>query len=150
MRRIHRFAQLPRVEQRLILKAVFLLWGVRIALWALPFRKVNAYVSKRSRSGVANSNAPSLERLAWIMAAAGRMLPGERTCLVRALAGSLLVAGQGYVPTLRLGVARREAGRLDAHAWLECDGRVLVGGGDLHQYAAFPPLPTNGSQHNPN
>lgn len=145
MRRLRKFAQLPPGEQWLLLRAVFLLWAVRVALWSLPFRTVNAFVTRHSRAQTAPMNAPPLERLTWILAAAGTMLPGQRTCLVRALAGSILVGGQGYSPVLRLGVARQAEGKLDAHAWLECEGQVVVGGTDLDRYAAFPPFEKTGS-----
>jgi len=138
MRRLRKFASLPGVERRLILEEVLLLWAVRFSLWVLPFRIVNGYVATHARARRRSRAAVPLDRLAWILGAAGTLLPGKRTCLVRALAGRLLVAGEGYTPTLRLGVARDADGRLDAHAWLECDGRVLVGGGGLDRYTPFP------------
>lgn len=138
MRRLRKFASLPGVERRLIIEEALLLWAVRFALWVLPFRIVNGYVASHARARRMSRAAVSLERLVWILGAAGTLLPGKRTCLVRALAGRLLVAGEGYAPTLRLGVARDTDGRLDAHAWLECDGRVLVGADGLDRYTPFP------------
>jgi hypothetical protein len=138
MRRFLKFTRLPGVEQRLLIRAVLLLWTLRIGLRTLPFRTVNAFVARRSQPRRTPLSPLPLARLIWILAAAGRLLPGSRTCLVRALAGSILVGGQGYSPNLRLGVARTGDGRLDAHAWLECDGQVLVGGTDLDRYSAFP------------
>ena len=31
-----------------------------------------------------------------------------------------------------------DAGEFQAHAWLEADGEVLIGGEELERYAAFP------------
>lgn len=56
---------------------------------------------------------------------------GSPTCLARGLTWQVLAAQGGGYARLRLGVARTNAGRLEAHAWLESGGRVLVGGTSL-------------------
>ena len=57
--------------------------------------------------------------------AAGRVVPGSN-CLSEGLTGWVLLTRAGRRPTLRVGVAK--ARRLEAHAWVECDGAVVVGG----------------------
>lgn len=52
-------------------------------------------------------------------------MPGA-TCLVQALAGMALLARQGHAATLCIGVTKRDAA-FGAHAWVECDGRAVVG-----------------------
>jgi hypothetical protein len=70
---------------------------------------------------------------------AGRLVPGT-TCLVRALAAQALLARRGHASQLRLGVARGSGRAFEAHAWLEQDGRVLVGGPLDGRYVPFPAL----------
>lgn len=49
------------------------------------------------------------------------------TCLVRALAGWLMLRRRGITALVRLGV-RSESGKVSAHAWLVLGQRVLMGG----------------------
>jgi hypothetical protein len=53
--------------------------------------------------------------------------PGA-SCLTQALAAQVLLRREGFDPKLQLGVARDEAGKFIAHAWIECDGRIVIGG----------------------
>jgi hypothetical protein len=43
--------------------------------------------------------------------------------------------------SLRIGVAKGEAGKLEAHAWVESQGRIVIGGlRDLPYFTPLPPL----------
>ena len=48
----------------------------------------------------------------------------------------------GYRPRLQLGVRRQPDGTVIAHAWVEKDGQVLIGGGRadrlLGEFSRFP------------
>jgi hypothetical protein len=44
-----------------------------------------------------------------------------------------------HTPALKIGVRRGAAMSLDAHAWVECDGTVVIGTTPaLTEYAVFP------------
>jgi hypothetical protein len=89
---------------------------------------------------------------------AARFSPGQPSCLPRALALWWLLRRSGIAAELRIG-ARRAAGRLEAHAWVEHAGQVLGDQADVHvRFAAFasqvrpqvatrsmPPTPPAGS-----
>ena len=64
--------------------------------------------------------------------------PRRRRCLVEALVTEALLAAHRVPATLRLGVARRQ-GTLEAHAWLECGGRIVIG--RVPDLDRFVPLP---------
>jgi len=67
----------------------------------------------------------SQERVLWALDVSARR--GVGTCLTRALAAEALLPPSMH-PALVIGVAPcRGASRLDAHAWVEVDGRVVVG-----------------------
>jgi hypothetical protein len=57
---------------------------------------------------------------------ASRCVPGTN-CLTRALATQFLLHCQGCHTGLQIGVAVCDHGRLQAHAWLEYEGKVLIG-----------------------
>ena len=77
----------------------------------------------------------AIDSVAWAVKAAGRRVPGT-TCLAEALVAHSMLLHRGHAPTLRLGVRQSKRPPLDAHAWVECDGIVVVGTSDtLSEYA---------------
>jgi hypothetical protein len=56
---------------------------------------------------------------------------------VQATAAEVMLRRAGERPTLHLGVAPFGAQRIEAHAWLEWNGRVIVGDRDLSRYSAM-------------
>jgi hypothetical protein len=140
MGRLASFLGLPPAERRLIVAAAGLLAGIRIGLWVLPFRRVHAAARSlangpRPRDG----GGPPVERIVWAVGAADRFVP-RTTCLVRALAAQTLLARFGHASQLRLGVAGGSGRLFEAHAWLERDGRVLIGGPVEGRYVPLPAL----------
>ncbi|OFW26916.1 MAG: hypothetical protein A3H97_21950 [Acidobacteria bacterium RIFCSPLOWO2_02_FULL_65_29] len=76
----------------------------------------------------------------WAMSAVARQFPAFRTCLVEALAVHAMLRRRGLPSEMRLGVRTpgSQAASLVAHAWVECDGVVVVGNDrDLPQYAVL-------------
>ena len=82
-------------------------------------------------------------RIGWAVRQSARIVP-KANCLTQALAAQYLLARSGYRSQLRLGVAKDNAGRLLAHAWLLSDGKVVVGGSsrELASFTALPDLDT--------
>jgi hypothetical protein len=138
MGRLGKFAVLSPAERRLLVGTAGLLATVRVGLWVLPFRWVHGAVSvfgRRARSR--DGNAPPVERIVWAVGAASTLVP-RATCLVRALAAQALLARRGYASELRLGVSGGLGRTFEAHAWIERNGRVLVGGPVDARYVPFP------------
>ena len=87
---------------------------------------------------------PSEGRLLSALDRTARRLPFARNCLVRALMAELILGSCEPPLCVTIGV-RRSAGRLEAHAWVEHEGRVLVGEVGVSASsvrAAFVPLLT--------
>ncbi len=107
----------------------------RVALGVFSFQRLQRIVLTLAPSagGRAGGDSRSLDEVGPVVARAGRLVRGN--CLPQALAGYMLLAWRGQSPQLRVGVSKGRSGRLVAHAWLECAGRVVVGeDGDLSQY----------------
>ncbi|MCS3665205.1 hypothetical protein GGP90_000831 [Salinibacter ruber] len=80
-------------------------------------------------------------RAAWAARAVGRRFLPERPCLTQALVLQYLLLRRGDDEAeLHIGVAKNEDG-LHAHAWVERNGQVLIGGADSPQeYERFDDL----------
>jgi hypothetical protein len=134
-RRLVRLARRPASELRLLAAAGALLAGARLALWLLPFSVVQRTAARleRPRAGPpvdpdATRERDAERRVVWAVEAMSRYVPGSRNCLVRALAGKVLLGRRGAPARLRFGVRRDEEGALRAHAWVEGRDRILIGG----------------------
>jgi hypothetical protein len=67
-------------------------------------------------------------------------MPFCSNCLVRAVAAKRLLSFYGYAAELRIGVSKREAGKsaIEAHAWVEKDGKILIGEDEAGSWTALP------------
>ena len=134
---VKRFLRLPAVDRILLLRSVLWLGAARLAVWLLPFRLVRQLLARPARAP--SSEAVTTERIAWAMGLARRVMP-RTTCLPQALAAEALLTRSGLPAKLRIGVVKTDMGRLEAHAWVESGGRIVVG--DLHEgHSRFTPLP---------
>jgi hypothetical protein len=66
--------------------------------------------------------------IAWAVEVAARHIPGA-ACLTQALTAQYLFSTAGYRTDLKIGV-RRMAREIQAHAWVERDGKVVAGSRD--------------------
>ncbi len=128
-----KFLQLPGSERRLVIGAALTVGLVRLGLWTLPLATVRRFVGNFGRWAVLPSR-PAAERISWAVAAAARFVPGASNCLVRALAAEAMLGRFGYQSQLKIGVGKTAAGQFEAHAWLESEGRTLIGQFDLGRY----------------
>ena len=124
------WSRMSASERGLLLEACVRVFGVRMALWVLPSSWIIRYVKRLS----APTRTPTLHihtrvtpgEVVWAVDAASRRLP-DATCVTQAVSALLLLRRYGYDAQFCVGVARGENGKLDAHAWLERDGRVVIG-----------------------
>ena len=131
MNRLRKFLELPSGERRLLLRAWLWLWVMRGAFWVLPFplqKRLIFRVAQPPAEGAASDPA-NAEQVAKAVARASGYVP-RATCLIQALAGQVLLKQRGVPARLYIGVAKDEQGRFQAHAWVESQGRVLLGASD--------------------
>lgn len=99
----------------------------------LPFSTLRKLLY-RSRSILGGNNKEFPEdRLVWSVGVVSRFIP-KATCLAQAITTQFLLQQAGHQARLHIGVTEAEKGGLKAHAWVESQGKVLIGGVDLNQY----------------
>jgi hypothetical protein len=129
MRLLCRFLRLPPDDRRLLVSAALVLGLVGAALRLISFKKLlnlTDDLSHRS-SPIQDSSSPSSERIAWAITAVGRRIPFLSKCLIQAVTTKILLARWGYPAVMQVGVNRGENGQLEAHAWVESKGAIVMG-----------------------
>jgi hypothetical protein len=122
-------------ERRLLAEATLIVAIARAALSIVPYGLL-----RRARRPVLRLVAKlppasgSAESLVAAVRAAARHVPGA-SCLTQAIALHLLLERRRIGSHLVVGVARHD-GRFRAHAWVDRDGEVLLGG-DIGRYNAL-------------
>ena len=141
---IQRVGRLLRTASRLppghlvaLARATAYVVGTRGALMVLPWRGVSAAFDAAPTKG----GGPDWRRAQvalWSVDAVSRRLLRGKPCLTQALVAQKLLRGYGVDPDLRIGASLSAGGPFRAHAWLEHDGEVLIGGRDsASQYVPF-------------
>ncbi len=113
-----------------LLTAVVILGVVRLALFCLPYRSVVGYVKrglKKAHLDLAGIDAYQ-RQIVWAVKAIARRMPGDKPCLPQALAVQWLLSRKGKSTELHIGVRKDAAGELAAHAWLEDERGIVIGG----------------------
>jgi hypothetical protein len=131
---LRKFFSLPAKERYILVKAFFLLIIIRLSLWLLPFRTLQNTLERLFHSPT-TSHEPSLpsEKFSWAVVAISPYVPSA-TCLAQALTLQALLSKEGIHSDLRIGVARDDGTGITAHAWLEIDGKVIIGGQERDRY----------------
>jgi hypothetical protein len=131
-----------RSDWKLFCRAYVLVWLIRIALWFLPFEPLYKWTIqfRKGRTGDRPLDTRSVYKVVWAVSAAARRVP-QATCLTQALATQIMLGRRGHRASLQLGIMKSKAGKFDAHAWVERDGRILIGMNDtFSQLTRLPPL----------
>ena len=116
--------------------AFVLVVAMRLLLVVMPFRhaaRASAWLASRREWLPRQAPARAAHRIARV----ARWVPGA-SCLTQALAARCLLAWLGHTSVVRYGVRPSPAG-LEAHAWLEHDGVVLLGGPDVDGFVPLEP-----------
>jgi hypothetical protein len=140
---LHDLWSLTARDRSLLIRAVILVGAARVALWVLPFNTARRAVTRRARR---TSGSYTTNEIGWAVSVAKRFVP-KGNCLPQALAAEALLIQCGHPVEFRIGVVKKNGDRLEAHAWVESEGNLVVG--DLTQglsgYSPLPPLPGIGS-----
>lgn len=106
-------------------KAAFMLVVVRCCILVFPFHRLRRGLirifGRPKRVGMY-----SPKEIARAVARMTRYVP-RATCLVAALACELILLRHGHEPEMHVGVLLTQDHDLEAHAWLDCDGKTILG-----------------------
>lgn len=139
---LNNFMAQPRTVRWTLLRAWWLLWEARIRLSLQPFTAVGNWAQRRPGRVPASPDL-TVGGMMWCVEVMAPYTP-KATCLVQALAGQRLLARCGLDAALHIGVAQDQAGELEAHAWLDRDGAVILG--DQNDLTRFKILTSPGSE----
>lgn len=134
----------------MVLSAFAVVAATRLALTLLPSRVIIRTVARISNAG---DGAPLASirprpkqldprRIVWAVERAAVRIPGA-SCLTQALAAHVLLRKHAHPSRLCLGVARTAGKKLRAHAWLESQGRIIIGADGVAALTRLPALPRN-------
>lgn len=137
MRLLRKFFGRSWADKVLLVRALGLVGSVRIGLWMLPYQKVRRLVDQPLRmTPLYPPFSPEAvayhRRVVAAVEAIGRRVLGDTPCLTQALVAQRLLRQAGYETELHIGVTKRE-GELLAHAWLEQDDIIVIGGSRSRQ-----------------
>ena len=140
MRRIRKFLALTGRERHLLLQSAFLLVRIRLGFRMLSFENLRRRLAKWSEPRTGTAPEPDfVSKAAWAVRTASRKIPSTQTCLFQALALRVLLGRHSIPCALHIGVGRNEQSDFKAHAWVECEGKIVIG--ETHDLADYTPLP---------
>lgn len=144
MKPLVKWRLLPNQDRILVLAAIPLLVAIRLGLALLPLEKLLHTLTRVAKAFPARgpTKRNSVDRKIRAIEKIGKYVLGDGPCLSQALAVQFIMDRHGQPSELCIGVAKDEYGKLIAHAWIESDGRVLIGesGTTLEDYTRLPSL----------
>ena len=166
--RIRRLLQLGPRDWAALVRALGSLVAARAALLLLPLRNVLEFASRtpshrlgerprKSPTGATRAGGPGgedpqdppqathadpdMERMIWAVDVVGRRLFPQNPCLTQAVVVQRLLRRRGIPAELRIGVRKEQGATLEAHAWVEHGGEVVMGGRGLAEdHVPFPSI----------
>ena len=133
-KRIQKFFSLQRIERILLLRSFLLVGLIRVGLWVISLPSLTKILATFYPHPLSDGHyRNSISSIAWTVTVASRYIP-RATCLVQGLATQVLLAYEGIPSDLCIGVAKDNPTSFEAHAWVEADGLVVIGGPQLHRY----------------
>ena len=124
MRRLRKLWASPLHFKALLAEAFVRIWALTVVRF-LPVPGRAQRLMRGHQVSQPRRVAPSFEEICRAVDVAARFVPGV-SCLVKAQAGDAMLNRFGYTAEIKIGVSK-ESSDLKAHAWVECEGRVVLG-----------------------
>lgn len=112
---------------------------IRVALWVVSLPNLMKIIALPCRESSGDS-LNSTRSIAWAVTVTSRFIP-RATCLVQGLTTQVLLAREGIPSDLCIGVAKNDCASFEAHAWVETDGSIIIGGPQLDRYTRLTSFP---------
>jgi hypothetical protein len=113
--------------------------AILVGMHTMPYARLTRLLERIGRPRRQTRRQRRLEHLLWAVQATSRPNP-LTTCLSEALTAQVLLHRNGYPARVRIGVAKAEDGRLEAHAWLESGEQLVLGAKGYERYSPLPPV----------
>lgn len=143
MGRLRNFINLSLLEKLYFFRSGYLIIFIHILFVFAPYRRVHRYITKKKLSNVNYGDRKKTFYKRLIIDSinrASRYIPFS-TCLSRALTGLYLLKKYGIESKLQFGVLKDTDKKVQAHAWLENEDRVIIGNlPGLKDYIKLPAL----------
>lgn len=136
MTQVLKFFKVHSRQRSIFIRSFVWVAMYRIGLWVLPFRATKKWTVYNANSVSTDSDHQVVAEIVRGVRFASRYVP-YASCLTQALAAKRLLGGYGQSAELKIGVAKSN-GDFEAHAWLEIDGRIVLGKRRMHsRYAVL-------------
>lgn len=131
MNPLARWFALTSAQRGMLAEAALALVLNMLAVRLVPFPRLTAgmgALNPPAAPGPASAQQQAQARqIGWAMAAIARRLPGDPTCLARALSARQLCQRRQIPVRLHLGAQRGQQGRAETHAWLDAGPVPITG-----------------------
>lgn len=137
-----KFGALDTRDQLALFPAVLRLAAVRAMLRVLPFKRVLLWADRPVRGGLAPHpvDARTERRFRAVERVGHRLFP-RNPCLTEAVVVQRMLRRSGHPSMLRIGVRKAPGALLEAHAWVEYRGEVVIGSRGLSdEHTPLPPF----------
>jgi len=120
------FRALSVADRQLLLRAFVAMVTFKLALYLFSIERLRLLAGRKA------DGRQCVDRIVWAARVAARRVPGT-TCLSSALALQCLLSANAHASELHIGVTR-DNGTFTAHAWVEREGRILIGEDERRAY----------------
>ena len=138
MKQLLKFLTLNHSDRLFLINTFLLLGLVRLGLWLLPYDRLQKILTKIGDRAAKNQTVIELDKIVKAVNISSCQILGGTKCLARALTAQVLMKRHGYSPQLCIGVAKGRQEQLEAHAWIEHQGEVVIG--YLHDLSRYTPM----------
>ena len=136
MSRVLRFSQASARERSVLVRSFIWIALYRIGLWVLPFSVTRRWALGQVETNSKVNDEQMVTEIIRSVRFASKFVP-HASCLTQALAARKLLGECGQSAELKFGVTKSD-GNFEAHAWLEMDGRIVLGKQRMHsRYAVL-------------
>ena len=139
-KRIRKLLLLSWSDRWLLAQSMFWLIFIKLGLYVFRFQTLCEMLTKAAKKSFIKGDPDQgrLDSVVWAIGKSSRLLPGEVNCLPKALAAQVMLSQRGYDVEVVIGARRNDRRQLNAHAWIEYQGKVIIG--DVDDLAQFAPL----------
>lgn len=137
MKKLYNFFYFPLWKKKLIAQSLFWVILYRLCLWCMPYKmlkKIIPFENLRQKKD-AKLDWNEVKNVVDAIRLCSYYVP-YATCLTQALATRTILRSRGQSSQLRIGVGRDENNEFIAHAWIESDGKIIIGkSANMYRYS---------------